>query len=58
MTKINKIKQRQLLTSLGIMAACLGLIYVPLPGFDRKIIVVSGTELQEPLYLYNMGFVR
>jgi ABC-type molybdate transport system substrate-binding protein len=49
MTKINKIKQRQLLTSLGIMAVCLGLSYAPVPGFERTIIVVSGTELQEPL---------
>ena len=35
--------------SLGIVAASLALAYVPLPGVNRTVVVVSGSELQEPL---------
>lgn len=44
-----KSKIKNGITSLGIMAVCLGLSYAPVLGFERTIIVVSGTELQEPL---------
>lgn len=44
----SKNKNRQFL-SLSIILAALGLTYAPLPGFNRNIVVVSGTELQEPL---------
>ena len=37
------------LLSLSIIAASLGLTYVPLPGGQQTVVVVSGTELQEPL---------
>ncbi|MGF1478573.1 MAG: substrate-binding domain-containing protein [Cyanophyceae cyanobacterium] len=37
------------LASVGIILASLGLTYAPLPGVQRTVIVVSGTELQEPL---------
>ncbi|MEG3897362.1 MULTISPECIES: substrate-binding domain-containing protein [unclassified Microcoleus] len=40
-------KRNSLLTSLGIILASLGLTYAPLPGFKNKIVIVSGTELQE-----------
>lgn len=56
MSKINKIKQRQFLTSLGIIAVSLGVTYAPLPGFKRTIVVVSGTELQEPLQVLAAKF--
>ncbi|MGF1512585.1 MAG: substrate-binding domain-containing protein [Elainellaceae cyanobacterium] len=39
----------RLLTSLGIIVAALGLAYVPIPGTQQRLLVVSGTELQEPL---------
>jgi ABC-type Fe3+ transport system substrate-binding protein len=42
-------KRRSVLISLGIMLAALGLAYIPIPGSQQNIIVVSGTELQEPL---------
>ena len=37
------------LLSFGIIAASLGLTYAPLPGIQQTVVVVSGTELQEPL---------
>ncbi len=35
--------------SVGIIVAALGISYVPLPGVQKTVIVVSGSELQEPL---------
>ncbi|MEB3336399.1 MAG: substrate-binding domain-containing protein, partial [Leptolyngbyaceae bacterium] len=46
----------RLYTSLGIILAALGLTYVPLPGSNHKIVVVSGTELQEPLQVLETRF--
>ncbi len=37
------------LTSAGILIGSLVLSYAPLPGFKQTIVVVSGSELQEPL---------
>jgi len=37
------------LTSTGILIGSLILTYAPLPGFKQTIVVVSGSELQEPL---------
>ena len=37
------------LVSFVIITASLGLAYAPLPSLKKTIIVVSGTELQEPL---------
>ncbi|MFP4120491.1 substrate-binding domain-containing protein [Coleofasciculus sp.] len=39
----------RLLTSIGIILVSLGLTYAPLPGFNQTVVVVSGTELAEPL---------
>ncbi|MBD2343218.1 substrate-binding domain-containing protein [Anabaena subtropica] len=44
-----KSKSSQIYTSTGIIAASLILTYAPIPGLQQTIIVVSGTELQEPL---------
>jgi ABC-type molybdate transport system substrate-binding protein len=44
-----KPKQRSLYLSIAMIAAALGLAYAPIPGTKRSIIIVSGTELQEPL---------
>ncbi|MBW4464392.1 MAG: extracellular solute-binding protein [Pegethrix bostrychoides GSE-TBD4-15B] len=44
-------KTRSLLpiASLTIILAALGLAYAPIPGLNPTVIIVSGTELQEPL---------
>jgi len=51
--------QRQhqpVLTSTGIILAALGLTYAPLPGLEQTVVVVSGTELQEPLQALETKF--
>ncbi|NET38700.1 MAG: ABC transporter substrate-binding protein [Cyanothece sp. SIO1E1] len=48
--------QSRTLTSVAIMLASLGLAYMPLPGQQRTIVVVSGTELQEPLQVLAEKF--
>jgi len=53
--------QKQLsrsITSLAITFASLLLAYVPLPGLTQKIVVVSGTELQEPLAKLAADFAQ
>jgi ABC-type molybdate transport system substrate-binding protein len=47
---------RSTLTSLAIIAVALGLAYAPIPGLRRTIIVVAGTELQEPLQTLEKTF--
>jgi ABC-type molybdate transport system substrate-binding protein len=42
--------------SLGIIAAAFGLAYAPLPGMNRTIVVLVGTELQEPLTALQQTF--
>ena len=42
-------KTNKILISLGIIAASLGLAYAPIPGVKQTVIIVSGTELKEPL---------
>lgn len=46
----------RLLTSIGIILVSLGLTYAPLPGFNQTVIVVSGTELAEPLQTLEPRF--
>lgn len=36
-------------TSATVLLAALGLAYAPVPGLSHTVVVVSGTELQEPL---------
>ncbi|RCJ29224.1 ABC transporter substrate-binding protein [Nostoc minutum NIES-26] len=55
MVKINSKFQRYA-TSVTIILAALGLTYVPIPGLQKTIIVVSGTELQEPLQQLETKF--
>ena len=45
----NKFKIKKTLTSLGIILGSLGLTYTPIPGVKQTVIIVSGTELKEPL---------
>ncbi len=42
--------------SIGIFLAALGLTYAPLPGLNQTVVVVSGTELQEPLQALEAKF--
>ncbi|MBD2251373.1 substrate-binding domain-containing protein [Nostoc parmelioides] len=44
-----KSKSSQVYTSAGIIAASLILTYTPIPGLQQTVIIISGTELQEPL---------
>ncbi|GFE68735.1 substrate-binding domain-containing protein [Chroococcus sp. FPU101] len=46
---MSKDKSQKILTSVLISATSLGLAYLPLPGVNQIIYVVSGTELTEPL---------
>ncbi|EDX76144.1 Bacterial extracellular solute-binding protein, putative [Coleofasciculus chthonoplastes PCC 7420] len=46
----------RLLTSIGIILVSLGLTYAPLPGFNQTVVVVSGTELAEPLQSLEAKF--
>lgn len=48
----------RVLSSLGLLLAGLGLAYAPLPGLQRQIRVVSGTELQESLQAIVPAFNR
>lgn len=41
--------KRRTIISLGIILTALGLAYLPVPGQKITIVIVSGTELQEPL---------
>ncbi|MDX2214807.1 MAG: substrate-binding domain-containing protein [Oculatellaceae cyanobacterium bins.114] len=44
-----RMKRRSLLISLGIIAFASVITFAPLPGLQRTVIVVGGTELQEVL---------
>ncbi len=43
-------------TSAAIAIGAFGLAYVPLPGVNRTVTVVSGSELQEPLAVLEQRF--
>ncbi|HEY9907613.1 MAG TPA: substrate-binding domain-containing protein [Thermosynechococcaceae cyanobacterium] len=47
---------RRSFLSLGILAAAVGLAYAPIPGLQQSIVIVSGTELQEPLQALESKF--
>jgi ABC-type molybdate transport system substrate-binding protein len=49
---------RRAILSIGIILAALGLSYAPLPGVQQQIVVVSGTELREPLTALEEKFER
>ncbi|MBW4519159.1 MAG: substrate-binding domain-containing protein [Scytolyngbya sp. HA4215-MV1] len=50
--------QNRLYISLAIIAAALGLTFAPLPGVQQTIVVVSGSELEEPLQALKIKFER
>lgn len=47
---------QRLATSLGLIIAALGLAYAPIPGGQQRLLIVSGTELQEPLEALEARF--
>ena len=49
---------RRKLSSISILLASLGFAYAPIPGLQQTIVVVSGTELQEPLTVLEERFER
>jgi ABC-type Fe3+ transport system substrate-binding protein len=53
-----KSKTSRLLTSAGIILGALGLTYAPIPGWQQTLIVVSGTELQDPLLALQASFEK
>jgi ABC-type molybdate transport system substrate-binding protein len=50
--------RRSFLTSLGIAGAAVALTFVPIPGTQRTLVIVSGTELQEPLQALKIQFEK
>ncbi|MBW4698120.1 MAG: substrate-binding domain-containing protein [Aphanocapsa lilacina HA4352-LM1] len=51
-------KRREFVISLAIAGTALALNFVPLPGPKRTLVVVSGTELAEPLQVLGAAFER
>ncbi|QSJ21129.1 substrate-binding domain-containing protein [Nostoc sp. UHCC 0702] len=49
-------KSRRYATSVAIILAALGLTYAPIPGLQQTVVIVSGTELQEPLQALEAKF--
>jgi ABC-type molybdate transport system substrate-binding protein len=49
-------KQKNLFISLGITVFSIALAIAPIPGISQKIVVVTGTELQEPLQALQEKF--
>ncbi len=49
-------QRRRILASVGIIIGALSLTYAPIPGVERTIVVVGGTELQAPLEVLAAKF--
>lgn len=49
-------KQKNLVVSLGITIFSIALAIAPMPWLNKKIVIVSGTELQEPLQALQEKF--
>jgi ABC-type molybdate transport system substrate-binding protein len=49
-------QRRSLYLSIALIAATLGLTYAPFPGTQQQIVIVSGSELQEPLQILAQQF--
>ncbi len=49
-------KRQSLLLSLSFLTVGLGITYAPIPGLQQTLVVVSGTELQEPLEVLKHQF--
>lgn len=51
-------KNKKTITSVVIAAISLGLAYAPIPGVKQTVVVVSGTELTEPLQKLEAKFEK
>lgn len=51
-------RRNQVATSVAIALAAFSLAYAPIPGLTQTVVVVSGTELQEPLKVLEAKFER
>ncbi len=51
-------QQNRVITSISIILASLGLAYAPVPGLQQTVIIVSGSELQEPLKQLETQFEK
>jgi ABC-type molybdate transport system substrate-binding protein len=51
-------KSGKIITSVAIMLSALGLTYTPIPGSEQTLVVVSGTELKEPLQKLQAKFAQ
>lgn len=51
-----QVRHKSVLISTGIILTALGLTYAPIPGLEQTVVVVSGTELQEPLEALETKF--
>ena len=49
MNKIQSSIKNRTITSVAIILAALGITYAPVPGIKKTVVVVGGTELEEPL---------
>ena len=55
---MNNRSRFSILVSLGIALASIGLAYAPIPGVRQTVVIVSGTELKEPLEELEAKFER
>ncbi len=59
MMKASKSQRRnQTTASVAIAITALGLAYAPIPGLQQTVVIVSGTELQEPLQQLEAKFEK
>ncbi|BAZ33033.1 hypothetical protein NIES4074_55420 [Cylindrospermum sp. NIES-4074] len=49
-------QQTKIITSIAIILSALGLTYAPIPGLQQTVVIVTGTELQEPLQQLEAKF--
>lgn len=49
-------QQTKIITSIAIILSALGLTYAPIPGLQQTVVIVTGTELQEPLQQIKTKF--
>lgn len=49
-------QQTKIITSIAIILSALGLTYAPIPGLQQTVVIVTGTELQEPLQQLETKF--
>ncbi|WP_066423495.1 substrate-binding domain-containing protein [Anabaena sp. 4-3] len=54
--KLKSKRKKQVFISIAIIIAALGLTYAPVPGLQQTVVIVSGTELQEPLQQLEAKF--